>query len=53
MRECTEDKFFNQAMITFDEMKVKSTYEFDKKQQKLVGKHDNLQVIMIRGLASS
>ena len=53
MREVTEDKFFNISMLTFDEMKVKSTYEFDKKEQKLIGKHENLQIIMIRGIASS
>ena len=53
MRECTEDKFFNQSMLVFDEMKVKNAFEFDKKQQKLIGTHDNLQVIMIRGVASS
>ena len=53
MRDCSEDKFFNQSMLVFDEMKVKNAFEFDKKQQKLIGNHDNLQVIMIRGVASS
>ena len=37
MRDCSEDKFYNVATLVFDEMKVKNTYEFDKKQQTVIG----------------
>ena len=53
MRDCSDDKLFNVATLVFDEMKVTNTYEFDKKQQTVIGPHDNLQVIMMRGVASS
>lgn len=38
------------TVITYDEMKIKSQYEYDTKRDQVVGKHSQMQVVMARGL---
>lgn len=45
-----KDRF---VVIQFDEVKVKSCYEYDKKDDKVLGRHSQLQVVMARGLLAS
>ena len=52
MRANTKDKLYEYALITFDEMDVKRTYEVDQKNQQIIGPHKKLQCVMMRGLAS-
>jgi Transposase protein len=40
------------TVLQFDEVKVKYTYEIDKKTDTVVGPHEQLQCIMARGLFS-
>lgn len=37
-------------VIMFDEVKIKSVYEYDKKTDRIVGRHNQMQVAMIRSL---
>lgn len=41
---------YKEAQLTFDEMSIKSTLEMDKKTQTVIGPHDKVQVVMMRGL---
>lgn len=41
------------CVITYDEMKVSSMYEFGMQQNEIVGPHHYLQIIMVRGLFDS
>lgn len=38
------------CVIQFDEMKIKSTYEYDKKNDQILRPHSQMQVIMVRGI---
>ncbi|KAF0682161.1 Transposable element P transposase, partial [Aphis craccivora] len=38
------------CVIQFDEVKIASTYEYDKKYDEIIGPHSQLQVVMARGL---
>jgi hypothetical protein len=53
MRDNTKDLHFEYAMLTFDEMEVKKTLEVDQKNQRIIGPHKKMQMVMMRGLASS
>jgi hypothetical protein len=46
-------KYEKIAVISFDEMRVSSLYEYDKKNDSIVGPHIQAQVIMVRGLFHS
>lgn len=41
------------CVIEFDEMKVCANYEYDKKSDEVVGPHQQMQVVMVRGLFSN
>ena len=53
MRAHTKDKLFEYAMLAFDELEVKKTLEVDQKNQRIIGPHKKMQMVMMRGLASS
>lgn len=38
------------CVIQFDEMKILSAYEYDKKNDQVIGPHNQMQVIMVRGI---
>lgn len=38
------------CVISFDEVKVKETVEYDEKEEEVVGPHKQLQVVMVRSL---
>jgi len=38
------------CIIQFDEMKILSAYEYDKKNDQVIGPHSQMQVIMVRGI---
>lgn len=40
------------TVVQFDEMKILSTYEYDKSNDEILGPHSQLQVLMVRGLFS-
>lgn len=40
------------TVLSFDEMKVCSTYEYDRKNYEILGPHHYMQVVMARGLFS-
>lgn len=42
-----------QIILQFDEVKVKSCYEYDKKADRIMGKHNQLQVVVVRSLFSN
>lgn len=46
----TLSKFEKETVLSFDEMKVASAYEYDQKEDEVVGPHSYMQVIMARGL---
>ena len=50
MAEQQEDERYKDAILKFDEMATKSTLEFDKKYQQIIGPHDKAQVCMLSGL---
>jgi hypothetical protein len=41
------------CIMTFDEMKVETTYEYEKKNEQIMGPHKKLQLVQVRGLFSS
>lgn len=41
------------VVLMFDEMKVTKIYEYDEKDDEILGPHNYLQVVMARGLFSS
>jgi hypothetical protein len=47
-----EDKD-KQVVLQFDEVKIKSCYEYDKREDQVVGRHNQLQVVMVRSLFSN
>jgi hypothetical protein len=47
-----EDKD-KQVVLQFDEVKIKSCYEYDKREDQVVGRLNQLQVVMVRSLFSN
>ena len=45
-----EDDRYKDTILKFDEMACKSTIEYDKKHQQIIGPHDKVQVCMLSGL---
>lgn len=41
------------AVLMYDEMKVKETYEYDQKFEQVIGPHKQMQVIVLRGIFSN
>ena len=50
MADQQEDDKYRDATLKFDEMALKSTLEFDKKHQQILGPHNKVQVCMLSGL---
>lgn len=52
METVANDKndFQRVTVLSFDEIKVKAMYEYDEKQDEIVGRHLYMQIIMARGL---
>ncbi|KAB0804485.1 hypothetical protein PPYR_01455 [Photinus pyralis] len=46
-------EFEKVCIIQFDEVKVNSVYEYDRKADEVLGPHSQMQVVLIRGLFSS
>ena len=41
------------AVLSYDEMKVRETIEYDSRERQIVGPHKHVQVLMLRGLFQS
>ena len=51
MRQTTDKKFYEHALIAFDEVAIKGDeVEMDKRTQEVLGPHSKMQVVSIRGL---
>lgn len=40
------------VVLQFDEMKIRKEFEYDKKNDSVIGPYDQMQVILARGLTS-
>lgn len=49
----TKEKHEKVAVLLYDEMKVKETYEYDQKNDQVIGPHKQMHFIVLRGLFSN